>query len=168
MAGRLGAAASAVGARAYGHGMSIPARLNIVTLGVHDLPRAVAFYQALGWRRASSSMAEISWFALSGGAVWLGLFPHGDLAEDAALPREGAGDLPAYHGVTFAMNLASDEEVRDVFAQALAAGATSVKEPTTAIFGGLSGYFADPDGHLWEVAHNPHFPLAPDGTITIP
>jgi catechol 2,3-dioxygenase-like lactoylglutathione lyase family enzyme len=148
--------------------MSVPARLNIVTLGVHDLPRSVAFYEALGWERASSSMDEISWFALSGGAVWLGLFPHGDLAEDAALPREGAGDLPLYKGVTYAMNLASDDEVRDVFDQALAAGARSVKPPVPAIFGGLSAYFADPDGHLWEVAHNPQFPLAADGTITIP
>ena len=147
--------------------MSIPARLNIVTLGVHDLPRSVAFYTALGWERASSSMDEISWFGLSGGAVWLGLFPHGDLAEDAALPREGAGDLPPYKGATFAMNLDSDDEVRDVFDQALAAGASAVKPPAPAVFGGLSGYFADPEGHLWEVAHNPHFPLAADGTITI-
>src|SRR5690349_15346485 len=100
--------------------MSIPARLNIVTLGVHDLARSVAFYESLGWQRAASSMDEISWFALSGGAVWLGLFPHGDLAEDAALPRAGAGDLPAYKGATYAMNLASDEEVRDAFDQALA------------------------------------------------
>lgn len=148
--------------------MSIPARLNIVTLGVHDLPRSVAFYTALGWERASASMDEISWFGLSGGAVWLGLFPHGDLAEDASLPREGAGDLPAYKGATFAMNLDSDDEVRDVFGQALSAGASAIKPPSPAVFGGLSGYFADPDGHLWEVAHNPHFPLAPDGTITIP
>jgi uncharacterized protein len=148
--------------------MSIPARLNIVTLGVHDLPRSVAFYEALGWERAGGSMDEISWFGLSGGAVWLGLFPHPDLAEDAGLPRAGAGDLPAYKGMTLAMNLESDEAVLDAFRQAVEAGATPVKEPARAIFDGLSGYVADPDGHLWEIAHNPHFPVAPDGTITIP
>jgi uncharacterized protein len=148
--------------------MSIPARLSIVTLGVHDLPRSVAFYEAIGWERAGASMDEISWFGLSGGAVWLGLFPHADLAEDADLPREGAGDLPAYKGMTLAMNLESDEAVLDAFRQAVEAGATPVKEPARAIFDGLSGYVADPDGHLWEIAHNPHFPVAPDGTITIP
>ncbi len=148
--------------------MSIPAQLNIVTLGVNDLPRSVAFYEALGWARATSSMDEISWFGLGGGAIWLGLFPHGDLAEDAALPREGAGDLPAYKGMTLAINLGSDEAVRAAFDTAIAAGGTAVKPPAKAIFDGLSGYFADPDGHLWEVAHNAAFPLNPDGTITIP
>jgi catechol 2,3-dioxygenase-like lactoylglutathione lyase family enzyme len=148
--------------------MSIPPYLSIVTLGVADLPRAVTFYESLGWARAESSMEEIAWFAMSGGAVWLGLFPHRDLAEDAALPAEGAGDLPPYQGMTLAMNLPSDEAVLDAFGAAVAAGATPVKPPVPAVFDGLSGYFADPDGHLWEVAHNPGFPLALDGTITIP
>ena len=95
--------------------MSIPPFLT------HRHPRrprpaaAVAFYESLGWVRASSSMDEISWFGLSGGAVWLGLFPHEELAADAGLPREGAGDLPAYQGMTLAMNLASDEAVLDAF-----------------------------------------------------
>lgn len=146
--------------------MSIPAQLHIVTLGVHDLPRSVAFYEALGWTRAASSMDEISWFGLGG--VWLGLFPHGDLAEDAALPRGGAGDLPAYKGATYAINLESDDAVVAAMADAVAAGATEVKAPSMAIFGGLSGYFADPDGHLWELAHNASFPLGADGRITIP
>ena len=146
--------------------MSIPAHLHIVTLGVHDLPRSVAFYQALGWTRAGSSMDEISWFGLGG--VWLGLFPHGDLAEDAALPRDGAGDLPAYKGAIYAINLESDEAVVTAMAEAVASGATEVKPASMAIFGGLSGYFADPDGHLWELAHNASFPLGADGRITIP
>lgn len=148
--------------------MSIPPVLSIVTLGVRDLPLSVAFYESLGWVRASASMDEISWFGLSGGAVWLGLFPHEELAADAGLPREGAGDLPPYKGMTLAMNLASDEAVMEAFDTALAAGATPVKVPGRAPFPGLSGYFADLDGHLWEVAHNPGFPLNPDGTITIP
>jgi predicted lactoylglutathione lyase len=148
--------------------MSVPPFLSIVTLGVDDLPRAVSFYESLGWTRASSSMDEIVWFEMSGGGVWLGLFPHGDLAQDAALPREGAGDLPAYRGMTLAMNLASDQAVLDAYAAAVAAGASEVKAPRVAVFGGLSGYFADPDGHLWEVAHNAGFPLHEDGTITIP
>jgi len=146
--------------------MSIPAHLHIVTLGVHDLPRSVAFYEALGWTRASSSMDEISWFGLGG--VWLGLFPHGDLAEDAALTRDGAGDLPAYQGATYAINLESDDAVVAAMAEAVAAGATQVKPPSMAIFGGLSGYFADPDGHLWEVAWNPYFPLTDDGSLQLP
>src|SRR5262245_20589049 len=146
--------------------MSIPAHLHIVTLGVRDLPRSVAFYEALGWRRASSSMEEITWFGLGG--LWLGLFPHEELAADAALPREGAGDLPLYKGATYAINLASDAAVVDALAVAVAAGATQVKAPTMAIFGGLSAYFADPDGHLWELAHNASFPLGDDGLITIP
>lgn len=148
--------------------MSTPPVLSIVTLGVRDLPRSVAFYESLGWVRASASMEEISWFGLSGGAIWLGLFPHEELAADAGLPREGAGDLPAYRGMTLAMNLASDAAVQEAFDAAVAAGATPVKVPGPAPFPGLSGYFADLDGHLWEVAHNPGFPLNPDGTITIP
>jgi uncharacterized protein len=148
--------------------MSVPPFLSIVTLGVHDLPRSTAFYESLGWTKASSSMAEIVWFGLGGGAIWLGLFPHGDLAADASLPREGAGDLPAYQGMTLAINLPSDEAVVEAFDAAIAAGATAVKVPAPAVFDGLSGYFADPDGHLWEVAHNAGFPLAADGTITIP
>jgi uncharacterized protein len=148
--------------------MSIPPVLSIVTLGVRDLPRAVAFYESLGWVRASASMAEISWFGLNGGAVWLGLFPHEELAADAGLPRAGAGDLPPYQGMTLAMNLASDAAVLAAFDAAIAAGATPVKVPAPAVFDGLSGYFTDPDGHLWEVAHNAGFPLNPDGTITIP
>jgi catechol 2,3-dioxygenase-like lactoylglutathione lyase family enzyme len=163
------AAGSVSGERRTVAGMSIPAFLSIVTLGVADLPRAVAFYEALGWTRAESSMDEIVWFGLSGGAVWLGLFPHGDLAEDATLPRAGAGDgLPAYRGMTLAMNLASDQAVLEAFDAALAAGATAVKVPAPAVYDGLSGYFADPDGHLWEVAHNAGFPLHEDGRITIP
>src|SRR6185437_591016 len=104
--------------------MSIPPFLSIVTLGVQDLPRSTAFYQALGWVKADSSMEEIVWFGLSGGAIWLGLFPHEELAADAGFPREGAGDLPPYRGMTLAMNLLSDEAVTEAFDTAVAAGAT--------------------------------------------
>ena len=144
--------------------MSIAARVSIVTLGVDDLERSKSFYQALGWELTASSVeGVIYWFRTAD--TYLGLHPYADLAEDGRLPtgpREGFG------GVTFAVNLESDDAVREAFDAALAAGATSLKAPEKAIFGGLSAYFADPDGYPWEVAHNPHFPIGDDGRITIP
>jgi catechol 2,3-dioxygenase-like lactoylglutathione lyase family enzyme len=145
--------------------MAVPARLSIVTLGVADLERSIAFYERLGWeRRASSVPGVIAWFGLGG--VYLGLFPRDELAADAAIAEPGA--TPRFSGVTLAMNLESDAEVRRAMADAEAAGATVLKAPEMAIFGGLSAYFADPDGHAWEVAHNPGFPLDDEGRITIP
>jgi catechol 2,3-dioxygenase-like lactoylglutathione lyase family enzyme len=144
--------------------VSLPARMSIVTLGVRDLERSKAFYEALGWETSASSVeGVIYWFRTAD--TYLGIHPYTDLAADARLtpgPREGFG------GVTFAINLESDDAVRDAFATALRAGAAPLKEPEVAIFGGLSAYFADPDGYAWEVAHNPHFPLGSDGRITIP
>jgi uncharacterized protein len=144
---------------------SLPARLSIVTLGVADLARSIAFYEALGWqRRASSVPGVIAWFGLGG--AYLGLFPRDELAADAAIVDPGPS--PRFSGVTLAINLAADSEVEAALAAAEAAGAAILKPAEMAIFGGLSGYFADPDGHPWEVAHNPDFPLDPAGRITIP
>ena len=144
--------------------MAIPARVSIITLGVTDLERSKAFYQALGWDLMGSSVeGVIYWFRTA--ETYLGLHGYADLAEDARVavgPREGFG------GVTFAINLESDDAVIECFDAALAAGATPLKAPEEAIFGGLSGYFADPDGYPWELAHNPNFPLGDDGRITIP
>jgi hypothetical protein len=142
--------------------MAIPARINIVTLGVDDLDRSIAFYEALGWERASSSIeGVICWFRTGGS--WLGLFGRADLAEDAGVP-----DTPdrGFSGVTLAINLERDEDVQPALDQAAAAGGTVVKPATAAVFGS-SGYFADPDGHLWEVAYNPGFPLDAEGRIAI-
>jgi catechol 2,3-dioxygenase-like lactoylglutathione lyase family enzyme len=143
--------------------MSVPARINIVTLGVADLPRSRAFYAALGWEACVSSQEGIAWFRTGGS--YLGLFPLDDLAADAAV---APGDPSQFDGVTLAINVGSETEVEPALNAAVAAGARLLKPATRADWGGLSGYFADPDGHAWEVAHNPFFPIDADGRITIP
>jgi len=142
---------------------AVPARLSIVTLGVADLARSVAFYDALGWERCASSSDEIAWFRLIGS--YLGLYPRDELAADAVLPAQPTAP---FGGVTLALNVATEDEVGAALAAAEAAGARILKPATRAEWGGLSGYFADPDGHPWEVAHNPSFPLDAEGRVTIP
>ena len=142
--------------------MTIPARISIVTLGVADLPRAVAFYEALGWERAKSSMDEIAWFRTAD--TNLGLFPNEHLAADANLPAARS----AFGGVTLAINVETEADVARMLDEAVAAGATLLKPATKADWGGVSGYFADPDGHPWEIAWNPGFAIGADGRIAIP
>ena len=148
--------------------MTVPARVSLVTLGVADVARSTAFYQAMGWEPSSASVAGDVTFFRSGGAV-LALWGAGDLAADA-----GADDAPAvlskpgFRGVALAINLGSEAEVDAAFATAEAAGAVIVKPPTRADWGGYTGYFADPDGHAWELAHNPYWPLGPDGLPQLP
>jgi catechol 2,3-dioxygenase-like lactoylglutathione lyase family enzyme len=142
--------------------MTLPARLGIVTLGVADVARASAFFERLGWERASSSQPEIVWFRIGG--TWLGLFGREDLAADADVPAQGQG----FEGFTLAVNVADPAAVDAGLAAAVDAGGTLVKAPVTTDFGGYGGYFADPDGHLWEVMHNPGFPLDADGNVQIP
>lgn len=145
--------------------MTIPAQLSIVTLGVEDLERSIAFYEALGWERRASSVPDvIAWFGIGG--TYLGLFRRDELAADAGIADPGPA--PRFGGITLAINLRSDDEVLAALRTAEAAGATILKPAELAIFGGLSGYFADPDGHPWEVAHNPEFPIGEDGVTTIP
>ena len=129
--------------------MSIPARLSIVTLGVADLPASVEFYEALGWRTSPESNDDIAWFPL--GSAALGLDLRGLLADDASV----ADSPPAFDGVTLAINFASVSEVDAAFRTAIAAGASVAKPAEPTDWGGYSGYFADPDGHLWELAYNP-------------
>ncbi len=137
-------------------------RLSVVTLGVADLERSRRFYEdGLGWRRGNAS-DEIVFFQI-GGAV-LALFPRDALAEDAHLPAGGSG----FGGVTLAYNARSREEVDAVLAEAAAAGATILKPAQDVFWGGYSGYFADPDGHPWEVAWNPHWTLGDDGSVRLP
>lgn len=144
--------------------MAVPARISIVTLGVGDLARSAAFYGALGWERCSSSIdGVILWFRTADS--YLGLFPYDHLAEDANLP---AAPRAPFGGITLAMNVESEEAVTTAIDEAVAAGATLIKPPVRAEWGGFSGYFADPDGYPWEVAFNPSFPIGEDGSITIP
>ncbi len=143
--------------------MTVPARVNLVTLGVADVARATAFYEALGWRRSSASAPTVTFFHTGGPVV--ALFGAADLATDAGMP---ATPLPAFRGVALAMNVTDPGDVDSVLSQAVAAGGTLVKAGVAADWGGYSGYFADPDGHLWEVAHNPGFPLDEDGAIVLP
>jgi catechol 2,3-dioxygenase-like lactoylglutathione lyase family enzyme len=143
--------------------MTIPARLGIVTLGVADLPRSVAFYEALGWERCTSSSEAIAWFRTADSHI--GLFPWHELAEDARLPAQPRA---RFGGITLAINVESPEAVGVALEAAVAAGATLLKPAISTDWGGTSGYFADPDGHPWEVAHNPFFPIDADGRVRIP
>jgi catechol 2,3-dioxygenase-like lactoylglutathione lyase family enzyme len=125
-------------------------RISIVTLGVADLQRSIRFYeQGLGWKRSSAGGEAIVFFHTRG--VVLALYPRQLLAEDANLVN-GHG----FGGITLAHNVESKAAVDAVLTQAVAAGATLIKLPRTAEWGGYSGYFADPDGHLFEVAWNPN------------
>lgn len=137
-------------------------RLSLVTLGVADLARSRAFYEGLGWKRSARQAEGVAFFQM-GGAV-LSLFGREDLAEDAGLPAEGSG----FGGVALAYNARSREEVDAVLAEAVAAGARLLKPAQEAFWGGYSGYFADPDAHLWEVAWNPGFPLDENGFLQLP
>jgi catechol 2,3-dioxygenase-like lactoylglutathione lyase family enzyme len=127
----------------------------MLTLGVRDLEESVRFYeQGLGFPRMESP-PEVAFFTLSGS--WLALYGRESLAEDADVPSEGTG----FSGFTIAHNVESEQAVDGALSQAVEAGARLVKPAQKAPWGGYSGYFADPDGYLWEVAHNPLFWVGP-------
>ena len=135
------------------------ARISMISLGVKNLQTAVKFYQdGLGLPRKKPYSDEIAFFDLNG--TWLGLYPWDKLAEDATVSQKGSG----FRGVTLAHNVKSKEEVNSVISQAIGAGATLVKEAQDVFWGGYSGYFSDLDGHLWEIAWNPHFWIGPEDT----
>jgi hypothetical protein len=147
--------------------MSVPANFTIVTLGVEDVATSAAFYRRLGWSQHGDQTAGITWFRTSG--TWIGLFGYAELAADVGLPLENAaGTPPVFRGVTLAINVGDEASVDAALADAVAAGARLVKPAERAEWGGYSGYFADPDGHLWEVAFAPGFPVSAAGTIDIP
>lgn len=138
-------------------------RISLVTLGVRDLPRAVRFYRdGLGWPVSSAGGDEVAFFRTGG--IVLSLYPRHLLAADAHLPDDGSG----FGGIALAHNVRSRELVDAVLAEVVSAGGTVIKPAEDAFWGGYSGYFADPDGYPWEVAWNPGFPLAEDGTIQLP
>jgi len=128
----------------------------MITLGVRDLAASIRFYEeGLGFPRMESP-SEVAFFTLNG--TWLGLYGRDALAADATVSSEGSG----FESFALAHNVHTEAEVNKVMNQALGAGATLVKEPQKVFWGGYSGYFKDLDGHLWEVAHNPHFWIGPN------
>lgn len=130
-------------------------RISMITLGVRDLRESIRFYeQGLGLPRMDSP-PEVAFFTLNGS--WLGLYGRESLAEDAGVSPEGSG----FAGFALAHNVESEAAVDALVEQAVAAGARLVKPPRKVFWGGYSGYFADPDGYLWEVAHNPLFWVGP-------
>ena len=142
--------------------MSVPARISIVTLGVDSVARSKAFYEALGWEIAGSVGDEICWFRTADS--YLGLFDRESLARDAGLRSEPTAE---FGGITLAINVESEAAVDAAFDAAAGAGARILKPAEATDWGGYSGYFADPDGHPWEVAYNPSFPIGGEGRITV-
>jgi uncharacterized glyoxalase superfamily protein PhnB len=138
-------------------------RVSLITLGVEDLGRAQAFYETgLGWKASSASQGDVVFFQLGGLA--LSLYPRRLLAEDAGVAQDAA----AFSRITLAHNVRAPEDVDALLVLAQAAGGRITRAAQSAFWGGRTGYFADPDGHLWEVAWNPHFTLAEDGALKLP
>ncbi|WDP85640.1 MAG: VOC family protein [Desulfobacter sp.] len=131
-------------------------RISMITLGVRNLAAAVEFYEKGLCFPRMASPPEVAFFTLNG--TWLGLYGRTALAEDAAVSPQGEG----FESFTLAHNLSSAQEVDEVISQAIEAGATLVKKPQKAFWGGYHGYFKDLDGHLWEVARNPLFWVGPE------
>jgi uncharacterized protein len=136
-------------------------RVSLVTLGVSDLGRARSFYEALGWQTRAAADDDVGFFQAGGMVV--ALWDRGNLAEDS-----GVSDRGGWGGVTLAHNVRSPAEVDAVIAEAEAAGATIARPGAETFWGGYSGVFVDPDGHPWEVAHNPRWTVREDGSIRLP
>jgi catechol 2,3-dioxygenase-like lactoylglutathione lyase family enzyme len=135
-------------------------RVSLITLGVADLTRALRFYEALGWKRGNDD-AGVVFFQLPG--FILALWSRAALVEDAGVP-DGKG----FGGIALAYNARSNREVDSVLAEAVAAGGRLLKPAHETFWGGYSGYFADPDGHLWEVAFNPGWSIDAAGRVSLP
>lgn len=141
----------------------IEPRISVVTLGVHDLARARAFYcDGLGWKPSPASTESIVF--IQAGALALALFPWDFLAEDANLQPGSDG----FRGVTLAYNTRTREEVDELMRLAAASGGRGMRPAAETPWGGYAGYFADPDAHLWEAVWNPHFELGPGGELILP
>ena len=138
-----------------------PQRVTLITLGVADLERAKSFYGALGWVPTRETEGEVVFYQING--MVLGLFGLDALAKDQGRPHAklGAGAM------TLAQNFNSETDVDSAFQAALDAGATALRRPQRVFWGGYSGYYSDPDHHVWEVAHNPFWPLDEDGSLTL-
>jgi predicted lactoylglutathione lyase len=136
-------------------------RMSLITLGVSDLKRARAFYEALGWHTNAGPDDDVVFF--QAGCMVVALWDRARLAEDS-----GVEDNGGWGGITLAYNTRSNEEVDSVIEEARAAGATIPREPGETFWGGYSAMFVDPDGHPWEVAHNPRWTITPDGATKLP
>ena len=143
-------------------GKQMEQRVSLITLGVADLKRSREFYERLGWRRSMAKAEGIVFFQAGGMA--LALYPRHELAKDANIAPEGHG----FSGIALAYNARTHAEVDSVLEEAAGAGGKILKPAQEAFWGGYSGYFCDPEGFLWEVAWNPSFPIAEDGSIRIP
>lgn len=135
-------------------------RVSLITLGVSDLARSRSFYEALGWRTGAEPADDVVFFQAGGMVV--ALWDRDKLADDS-----GVADSGGWGGVTLAYNVRSPAEVDEVIAEAGAAGATVPRAGAETFWGGYSGVFIDPDGHPWEVAHNPHWTVGEDGSVRL-
>ena len=135
-------------------------RLSVVTLGVRDLGRARKFYEDLGWVTGAAPADDVVFF--QAGCMVVALWSRESLAEDSGVQDDGG-----WGGVTLAHNVRSPDEVDAVVSEARAAGATIARDGAETFWGGYSGVFIDPDGHPWEVAHNPRWTVAPDGAVSL-
>jgi catechol 2,3-dioxygenase-like lactoylglutathione lyase family enzyme len=135
--------------------------ISFITLGVADLPRSRAFYKALGWQESPASQEGIAFY--QAGSVAFALFQRDALAEEANVPSAGSG----FAGFTLAHNVESEAAVQALLDEAVAAGATLVRPADKVFWGGFRGYFADPDGFLWEACYNPFVALDPNGFIQL-
>lgn len=138
-----------------------PQRVTLITLGVSDLAAAKAFYARLGWIQHSGTDG-VAFYQMHGAV--LGLFGRAELAADQGRPGADLGT----GAITLAQNFATEAEVDAAFALAIAAGGKALKAPEKVFWGGYSGYWSDPDGHVWELAMNPFWPLVADGSLTLP
>ena len=138
-----------------------PQRITLITLGVTDIAASRRFYGRLGWVEHSGTEG-VAFYQMHG--ALLGLFGREDLAKDQGRP----GAMLGTGAITLAQNFATEAEVDAAFALAITAGGTALKAPEKVFWGGYSGYWADPDGHVWEVAMNPFWTLADDGSLTLP
>jgi hypothetical protein len=135
-------------------------RVTLITLGARDLGRARGFYETLGWKTGAAPDDDVVFF--QAGDMVVALWDRARLAEDSCVE-----DAPGWGGVTLALNFASREEVDAAIEDARAAGATIGREPAETFWGGYSGVFVDPDGHPWEIAHNPHWTVTADGGLRL-
>ena len=136
-------------------------RVSLITLGISDLERARKFYEALGWRTGAKEADDVAFF--QAGGIVFALWDRAKLAEDSVV-TDGGG----WGGITLAYNTSSTEEVDAVIEEAREAGATIGREPAETFWGGYSALFIDPDGHPWEVAHNPRWTITGDGATILP
>lgn len=137
-------------------------RLSLITLGVRDLAKSTAYFEALGWKRSVKDASGVSFFQCGG--IALALFPRIDLASDAGIAAAGSG----FAGFSIAHNTRSKQEVDQLLIKVRSLGAEIVKTAADTVWGGYVGYFKDLDGHLWEIAWNPAFAITPDGAVILP